>query len=53
MSMNITINLKLPLRPFEELNSKYSELLLKTHGSSRFYHLSSQQFSSYKNFILL
>lgn len=27
---------KLPLTPFEELNSKYSELLSKTRGSSGF-----------------
>lgn len=36
MSVNIMMNLKLPLTPFEELNSKYFELLFKTHGSSGF-----------------
>lgn len=53
MSMNIMRNLKLPLTPFEELNSKYFELLSKTHGSSGFNHVSSQQFNPFKNFIML
>lgn len=51
MSMNIMMNLKLPLTPFEKLNTKYFELLSKMVLLVLI--TSSQQFNPSKNFKVL